>query len=121
MKIHHHRQHYHLGHFCQIHHHEKDGGDDDLKDVPRGCVAVMVGQGREQQRFVIPVIYVNHPLFLSLLKEAEEEYGFSHNGPITIPCHVAEFRQVEGIIHKETTSQHHHHNHLHSGCFKIRA
>ncbi|KAL9661752.1 hypothetical protein QQ045_026580 [Rhodiola kirilowii] len=41
-----------------LHHHH------DHHDVPKGCLAVLVGQaGEERQRFVIPVMYLNHPLF----------------------------------------------------------
>lgn len=83
-------------------------------DVPKGCLAVKVGQGEEKERFVVPVIYFNHPLFMQLLKEAEEEYGFDHKGPITIPCHVEEFRNVRGMIDRE-----HHHHHHHIGCFRV--
>ncbi|KAK8981876.1 hypothetical protein V6N11_049368 [Hibiscus sabdariffa] len=90
-----------------FHHQEKK----ELKDIPKGCLAIMVGQGEEQQRFVIPVIYINHPLFMQLLKVAEEEYGFDQKGPITIPCHVEEFRNVQGMIDKD----HHHH---HVWCFR---
>ncbi|PPS00360.1 hypothetical protein GOBAR_AA20305 [Gossypium barbadense] len=85
VSFHLHMPHLHLHGF---HHHENK----DLKDIPKGCLAVLVGQGQEQQRFVIPLIYITHPLFMQLLKEAEEEYGFDHEGPITIPCHVQEFR-----------------------------
>ncbi|KAK8493851.1 hypothetical protein V6N12_000215 [Hibiscus sabdariffa] len=91
-----------------FHHQEKK----ELKDIPKGCLAIMVGQGEEQQRFVIPVIYINHPLFMQLLKVAEEEYGFDQKGPITIPCHVEEFRNVQGMIDKD----HHHH---HVWCFRV--
>ncbi|GFP93335.1 auxin-induced protein 15a [Phtheirospermum japonicum] len=56
----------------------------EARGIPKGCVAITVGQGAEQQRLVIPVMYVNHPLFMDLLKEAEEEYGFDHNGPINL-------------------------------------
>ncbi|KAK8476183.1 hypothetical protein V6N13_046789 [Hibiscus sabdariffa] len=49
--------------------------------IPKRCVAVMVGQGEEQRRFVIPVVYINHPLFMQLLKVTEEEYGFDQKGP----------------------------------------
>ncbi|KAK7834618.1 auxin-responsive protein saur32 [Quercus suber] len=86
-----------------------------LKDIPKGCLAVMVGQGEEQQRFVIPVIYINHPLFMQLLKEAEKEFGFDQKGPITIPCHVEEFRTVQGMIDKEQSVHHHHH----VWCFRV--
>ncbi|KAK3042078.1 hypothetical protein RJ639_001780 [Escallonia herrerae] len=84
----------------------------------------MVGQGEEQQRIIVPVIYINHPLFMHLLKEAEEEYGFDHQGPINIPCHVQEFRNVQGLIDKEKSQHHHHHHHQdhqhhhHAWCFK---
>ncbi|KAK8658355.1 hypothetical protein V6N13_036563 [Hibiscus sabdariffa] len=94
-----------------FHHQEKK----ELKGIPKGCLAIMVGQGEEQQRFVIPVIYINHPLFMQLLKVAEEEYGFDQKGPITIPCHVEEFRNVQGMIDKD----HHHHHHHHVWCFRV--
>ncbi|KAI4355288.1 hypothetical protein L6164_004077 [Bauhinia variegata] len=63
------------------------------KKLPKGCLAIKVGQGEEQQRIVVPVLYLNHPLFAELLKEAEEEYGFEyHQGTITIPCQMEDFR-----------------------------
>lgn len=108
--------HIHLPHLIHFHGHEKK----EVKDnIPKGCLAVMVGQGEEErERFVIPVMYINHPLFMHLLKEAEEEYGFDHEGPITIPCHVEQFRTVQGIIDKEN-SPHHHHHHHHVWCFRV--
>ncbi|KAL2254831.1 UNVERIFIED_CONTAM: Indole-3-acetic acid-induced protein ARG7 [Sesamum indicum] len=55
-------------------------------DVPKGHLAVYVGE-IERKRFVIPVSYLNHPLFQDLLFQAEEEFGFYHpTGGITIPC-----------------------------------
>ncbi|KAH0665829.1 hypothetical protein KY285_027035 [Solanum tuberosum] len=116
---HHLNFHFHVPHihFHLHHHHHHHHGKRELKDIPKGCLAITVGQGEEQQRFVIPVIYINHPLFMQLLKEAEEEYGFDHNGPINIPCHIEEFRHVQGIIDKETTSQHQH-THNNPWCFK---
>ncbi|KAH9787336.1 auxin-responsive protein saur32-like [Citrus sinensis] len=81
-------RHFHL-HLPHLHHH---GKKQVIRDVPKGCLAIKVGQGEEQQRVVVPVIYFNHPLFMQLLKEAEEEYGFDQKGTITIPCHVEEFR-----------------------------
>lgn len=99
-------------------HHHHHGARSECGDIPRGCFAIMVGQGEEQQRFIVPLIYINHPLFLQLLKEAEEEYGFKYEkGPISIPCHVAEFRHVQGMIDREQTYPHHHHHHL--PCFRV--
>ncbi|KAF0903675.1 hypothetical protein E2562_029052 [Oryza meyeriana var. granulata] len=77
---------------------------------PKGCMAVRVvgpGGGAEGERFVVPVGYLKHPLFVGLLKEAEEEYGFEQKGAITIPCGVDHFRRVQGIIHHQKT----HHGH----------
>ncbi|KAH1259602.1 Auxin-responsive protein SAUR32 [Glycine max] len=64
------------------------------RGVPKGCLAIKVGQGEEQERFVVPLMYFKHPLFMQLLKDAEEEYGFDHKGTITIPCHVEHFRNL---------------------------
>ncbi|XP_030460452.1 auxin-responsive protein SAUR32-like [Syzygium oleosum] len=113
--------HLHLPHH---HHHQRQE-----HDVPKGCLAVMVGQGEgERRRFVIPVMYVNHPRFVQLLKEAEEEFGFDQKGPITIPCHVEEFRSVQESIDRESSPHHHHHHHPslggwhghhHAWCFRV--
>lgn len=92
----------------QLHHARKD----QMKPIPKGSFAVMVGRGEEQQKFIIPVMYIYHPLFTELLKAAEEEYGFNHQGVISIPCHVHHFRNVQSLIDKE----HAHHHHL--WCFR---
>jgi len=104
----------HFPHFhLHFHHHDgtKKEGHDFHKDVPKGCVAVYVGsEGEEQKRFVIPVMYINHPLFEKLLKEAEEEYGFEQKGTIIIPCHVSDFQYVQSLIDEER-----HHSHSSGG------
>ncbi|XP_059302206.1 auxin-responsive protein SAUR32-like [Lycium ferocissimum] len=90
------------------------------RDVPKGFLAINVGQVEEErQRFVVPVSYFNHPLFIQLLKEAEDEYGFRQKGTITIPCHVEDFRNILENIDKE--HHHHHHIHLHVPCFRVSA
>ncbi|XP_073033092.1 auxin-responsive protein SAUR32-like [Primulina eburnea] len=74
------------------------------KVAPDGCFSIYVGS--EKQRFVIRTEYVNHPLFRTLLEEAETEYGFSSDGPLVLPCEVEHFIQVlvemdrEGTIEK---------------------
>ena len=55
-------------------------------NVPKGHFAVYVGES-QKKRFVIPISYLNHPLFQDLLHRAEEEFGFDHPmGGLTIPC-----------------------------------
>ncbi|KAI3949583.1 hypothetical protein MKW92_000948 [Papaver armeniacum] len=105
--------------------------------VPRNYVAILVGQ--KEERFVIPVTYLNHPKFMILLKEAEEVYGFRHKGNIILPCDVDEFLNVQGLIGQETTmstactsprhhndhqdhnNHHHHHHHFLHVCGFIKA
>ncbi|KAF4384707.1 hypothetical protein CsatB_011045 [Cannabis sativa] len=68
-------------------------------EVPKGHLAVYVRQeDGDFSRVLVPVIYFNHPLFGQLLREAEKEYGFQHDGGITIPCRISEFEQVKTRI-----------------------
>ncbi|XVF79858.1 hypothetical protein PTKIN_Ptkin15bG0023800 [Pterospermum kingtungense] len=74
-------------------------------EVPKGHLAVYVGKkDGDFQRVLVPVIYFNHPLFSELLREAEEEYGFSQQGGITIPCRYSEFESVQTRIAGGTTA-----------------
>ena len=62
-------------------------------EVPKGYLAVYVGE--KMKRFVIPVSYLNQPLFQKLLSQAEEEFGYDHPmGGLTIPCQEDEFLNV---------------------------
>ncbi|CAN8327618.1 unnamed protein product [Cochlearia groenlandica] len=60
--------------------------------VPKGHLAVYVGERIEKKRFVVPISYLNHPLFREFLNRAEEEFGFHHPmGGLTIPCREEAF------------------------------
>lgn len=60
--------------------------------APIGCFSIYVGPQR--QRFVIKTEYANHPLFQTLLEEAELEYGYKSEGPLELPCDVDDFLKV---------------------------
>ena len=82
---------------------EKKSGRYLPKDVPKGFLAVYVGDTQEEQtQFVIPVCYFNHPLFLHLLQEAEQVYGFHQRGVFTIPCQVPDFEYPQWLIERES-------------------
>lgn len=56
-------------------------------DIPKGHLAVYVGERMQKRRFMVPVTYLSHPSFQKLLRKAEEEFGFEHPmGGLTIPC-----------------------------------
>ena len=57
------------------------------RDVPKGFLAVYVGDENNMKRFVIPVSHLNQSSFQELLCQAEQEFGFDHPmGGLTIPC-----------------------------------
>lgn len=60
--------------------------------APEGCFSVYVGPQR--QRFVVKAKFANHPLFVTLLEDAESEYGYNSEGPILLPCDVDLFHKV---------------------------
>ncbi|BFG41352.1 hypothetical protein CerSpe_276260 [Prunus speciosa] len=67
-------------------HFKKNQAPSKASDVPKGYFAVYVGDS-QNKRFVIPLSYLNQPLFQDLLSRAEEEFGYDHPmGAITIPC-----------------------------------
>lgn len=70
------------------------------RDVPKGYLAVYVGEV-QRKRFVVPLSYLDQPLFQDLLRRSEEEFGFNHPmGGLTIPC------REESFIHVVTAQLH---------------
>ncbi|KAI3875721.1 hypothetical protein MKW92_030943 [Papaver armeniacum] len=41
------------------------------------------------------------PIFVSLLKQSEEEYGFQSNGGLVLPCEVVFFKRVLKLLDKD--------------------
>ncbi|XP_022135742.1 indole-3-acetic acid-induced protein ARG7-like [Momordica charantia] len=63
-----------------------NGASPKAVDIPKGYFTVYIGE-EQKKRFVIPLSYLNQPLFQDLLSQAEEEFGYDHPmGGITIPC-----------------------------------
>ncbi|XP_057774936.1 auxin-induced protein 15A-like [Salvia miltiorrhiza] len=60
--------------------------------APVGYFPIYVGP--EKERFMIKTEHVNHPLFKSLLEEAESEYGYGHKSLLMLPCQVDRFVNV---------------------------
>ncbi|GLT80771.1 hypothetical protein SLA2020_521940 [Shorea laevis] len=64
------------------------------EDVRKGHFAVTPEYGEEPGRFVVPLSYLTHPRFLKLLEKTAEEYGFNHDGALTIPCDPSELETI---------------------------
>lgn len=68
-------------------------------DVPKGQFVVYVGESTEKKRFIVPISYLNEPLFQDLLSRAEEEFGFNHpTGGLTIPCNEDLFTNLTSSL-----------------------
>jgi len=65
-------------------------------DVPKGHFAVYVGEKRS--RYIVPISFLTHPQFQSLLRQAEEEFGFDHDMGLTIPCQEVVFRSLTSTL-----------------------
>nr|XP_010921547.1 auxin-responsive protein SAUR32-like [Elaeis guineensis] len=121
-KDHHHHPHHRHNRLFNFHlhmRHEKGASS------PKGLMGIRVGMEgeEEQQRFMVPVEYLKHPLFVGLLNEAEREYGFDQPAAITIPCRVDYFRYVLSIIDRDSSAGQTHHRQHHrlahfAGCFR---
>ncbi|XP_010467599.1 PREDICTED: auxin-induced protein 15A-like [Camelina sativa] len=70
----------------------KNQEDDLPQDVPKGHFPVYVGQNRS--RYIVPISWLDHSEFQTLLRLAEEEFGFDHDMGITLPCDEVFFRSL---------------------------
>ncbi|CAI9097974.1 OLC1v1034501C1 [Oldenlandia corymbosa var. corymbosa] len=64
------------------------------EDVKEGHFAVLAAKTEKPQRFVVELQFLNNPAFLSLLKRAEEEYGFEQKGVLAVPCRPEELEKI---------------------------
>ena len=67
-------------------------------DVLKGHFVVYIGKNFKNRQ-VIPISYLNHPLFQQLLGLVEEEFGYVHPmGGLTIPCSEEYFAALIFLI-----------------------
>ncbi|XP_054778600.1 auxin-responsive protein SAUR21-like [Prosopis cineraria] len=74
-----------------VHSRNHDTSSKNKNVVPRGHITVYVGE-LQRKRFVVPISYLNHPTFLELLQQYEQEFGFHHPlGGLSLPCKEDQF------------------------------
>lgn len=62
--------------------------------IKQGHFVVIATQGWKPERFSIELEFLDHPDFVKLLKQAEEEYGFSQVGALAIPCEPDDLKRI---------------------------
>ncbi|XVE56251.1 hypothetical protein DITRI_Ditri03aG0223400 [Diplodiscus trichospermus] len=60
---------------------------------------------REGKRFVVPLYYLNHPIFKVLLEMAEEEFGTENHGPLQVPCEEELMDYILSLLRKHHPSE----------------
>ncbi|RAL47374.1 unnamed protein product [Cuscuta campestris] len=67
------------------------------EDVPKGHFVVYVGEKRS--RHIVPISFLSTPEFQTLLRQAEEEFGFDHDlGCLFIPCDEPFFHSILSML-----------------------
>lgn len=75
------------------------------KKIARGCVAIYVGEKRK--RYQVPVSYLSLPIFQCLIRDsnADDDFDFTIQGPITHSCDVLLFDQLLRIARNTLHTQ----------------
>ncbi|CAL9194879.1 unnamed protein product [Musa hybrid cultivar] len=63
----------------------------------RGHFVVYTSEGR---RFTVPLAFLSARMFQELLRLSEEEFGFSGDGPISLPCDAVFLEYVLSLLKK---------------------
>ncbi|KAL4195191.1 hypothetical protein AMTRI_Chr05g72170 [Amborella trichopoda] len=50
--------------------------------------------------FMIPLAYLNRPIFQELLTMVEEEFGFMRCGPLQVPCEASVMEYIVSLLSK---------------------
>ena len=62
-----------------------------------GHFVVYTTDGR---RFMIPLVYLTSEVFIELFRIAEEEFGVTSSGPITLPCDSKFMEYVISVVQR---------------------
>ncbi|KAK7285022.1 hypothetical protein RJT34_19778 [Clitoria ternatea] len=70
------------------------GGSLVPEDVMEGHFAVLAIKGEETKRFIVKLEYLSDPMFMELLDQAREEYGFKQKGALAVPCWPQQLKNI---------------------------
>ncbi|KAF6172495.1 hypothetical protein GIB67_007008 [Kingdonia uniflora] len=63
--------------------------------VDKGYVAVYTA---DENRFIVPLTYLNHDIFRELLRLSEKEFGLPRDGPITLSCDMVFMKYIVSLV-----------------------
>ncbi|KAL9245242.1 hypothetical protein vseg_018917 [Gypsophila vaccaria] len=65
------------------------------QEIRRGYVPIMVGKyEEEEEKFMVPTKLMTHSCIVALLQLSIDEFGYSHEGVLHIPCEPLFFRET---------------------------
>ncbi|RCV32228.1 hypothetical protein SETIT_6G241400v2 [Setaria italica] len=79
------------------------------KEINPSCSSIVAGKGNcivyssDGKRFEIPLMYLRTTVFAELLKLSQEEFGFTSDGRITLPCDTAVMEYVMCLLRRDAT------------------
>ncbi|XP_044984301.1 auxin-responsive protein SAUR36-like [Hordeum vulgare subsp. vulgare] len=79
-----------------------DGGCSTASVADRGHCVVYTADG---SRFEVPLAYLGTMAFRELLRVSQEEFGFSCDGRITLPCDASVMEYVMCLIRREASEE----------------
>ncbi|XP_031380426.1 auxin-responsive protein SAUR68-like [Punica granatum] len=54
----------------------------------------------DRRRFMVPLSYLQNNIFQELFKMSEDEFGYSRDGPITVPCDAVAMEYVVSLVQR---------------------
>ncbi|XP_058080658.1 auxin-responsive protein SAUR64-like [Magnolia sinica] len=74
-----------------------------------GCTTSVPNKGHfvvyttDGTRFVVPLEFLNNPIFIELLKMSEDEFGLPGNGPIKFPCDEIFMEYIISLVRRHVS------------------
>uniref|UniRef100_A0A803M4P3 Uncharacterized protein n=1 Tax=Chenopodium quinoa TaxID=63459 RepID=A0A803M4P3_CHEQI len=82
----------------------RDEVDRRKHEVRKGYVPVMVRKCvEEEERFMVPLGWMNHPCIVNLLQLSANEFGCHQQGVIQIPLEEEAYEEIEEEAPKDET------------------
>jgi len=79
------------------------------KEINTSCNSIVAGKGNcivyasDGKRFEIPLTYLQTRVFAELLKLSQEEFGYTSDERITLPCDTAVMEYVMCLLRREAS------------------